>query len=329
MASEIKVDTIVNAGGDNDTGIDLSTNDQVKVKIAGSTDLTFKANEIENSSGDLTFDVAGDIILDADGGDIRLSDDGTQFGKFTRSSGDFTISSSENDKDIIFAGADGGADISPVRIDMSDGGIVIFSTTGWDGGNDSSDTNVVGVLLAPAGAIFMQLDGNTSGKEAFVVNNIHSSGATATVAQYRTQNSTEGSLIGNSSGLSISNNSDYRKKERITDLTGSVDVIKTLKPRQYYYREGFGKPTRAFAGFIAHEVQDSLLPHMTNGVKDAVVTKENKENDEHHNMEIGDPVYQTVAYGDNELITRLVGAVQELSAKIETLEAKVTALESK
>ena len=35
MASEIKVDTIVNAGGDNDTGIDLATNDTVKVTIAG------------------------------------------------------------------------------------------------------------------------------------------------------------------------------------------------------------------------------------------------------------------------------------------------------
>ena len=36
MASEIKVDTIVNAGGDNDTGIDLATNDNIKFDIAGS-----------------------------------------------------------------------------------------------------------------------------------------------------------------------------------------------------------------------------------------------------------------------------------------------------
>ena len=35
MASEIKVDTIVNAGGDNDSGIDLATNDTVKITIAG------------------------------------------------------------------------------------------------------------------------------------------------------------------------------------------------------------------------------------------------------------------------------------------------------
>ena len=65
---------------------------------------------------------------------------------------------------------------------------------------------------------------------------------------------------------------------------------------------------------------------MTSGVKDGVVTKENKENGEYKDMEIGDPVYQTVAYTDNELITRLVGAVQELSAKVETLEAEVTKL---
>ena len=33
MASEIKVDTIVNAGGDNDSGIDLATNDNIKFKL--------------------------------------------------------------------------------------------------------------------------------------------------------------------------------------------------------------------------------------------------------------------------------------------------------
>ena len=34
MASKIEVDEIMNAGGDNDSGIDLATNDAVKIKIA-------------------------------------------------------------------------------------------------------------------------------------------------------------------------------------------------------------------------------------------------------------------------------------------------------
>ena len=183
---------------------------------------------------------------------------------------------------------------------------IVVSGSNWDAVNDTSDTNVTGILISGTGRMFTQIDGNATGVEVLLVNNIHSSGATCSLIQYRTLNSEEGSLTGNSSGLTINNVSDYRKKERITDLTDSIDVIKTLKPRQYYYRKEFGKPTRAYAGFIAHEVQDSLLPHMTNGLKDGVVTKESKANDEHKDMEIGDPVYQTVAYGDNELITRLV-----------------------
>ena len=129
MASEIKVDTIVNAGGDNDSGIDLSTNDQVKVKIAGSTDLTFKANEIENSSGDLTIDVAGNIILDADGTDIILKDGGTTYGQFFKDGNNFKIVAGIQDGDIVFRGNDGGSGIDAMTIDMSTGGKVGIGTT--------------------------------------------------------------------------------------------------------------------------------------------------------------------------------------------------------
>jgi len=74
-----------------------------------------------------TIDAAGDITLDADGADIRLSDAGTQFGKFTNSSSDFVISSSVNDKDMIFKGADGGADITALTLDMSQAGRATFN----------------------------------------------------------------------------------------------------------------------------------------------------------------------------------------------------------
>ena len=54
--SEIKVNSVVNSTGDNDSGLDLSTNDQVDIKIAGSV----KARV--NSSGNL--DVSGTIDAD-------------------------------------------------------------------------------------------------------------------------------------------------------------------------------------------------------------------------------------------------------------------------
>jgi hypothetical protein len=110
--------------GDNDEGkITFNT-------TAGSEDLQLV------SSKEITLDAAGDIILDADGADIRLSDGGTQFGKFTRDSGDFVISSSENDKDMKFAGADGGADVTALTLDMSDGGTAIFGS--WQKMADSN-----------------------------------------------------------------------------------------------------------------------------------------------------------------------------------------------
>ena len=73
MASEIKVDTIVNAGGDNDSGIDLSTNDLVKVNIAGSE----KARV--DSSGNL---LVGKTSADSATGGVQLLPNGiSAFGR--------------------------------------------------------------------------------------------------------------------------------------------------------------------------------------------------------------------------------------------------------
>jgi hypothetical protein len=206
------------------------------------------------------------------------------------------------------------------RMEVVDNGDVHITSSGWDGWLDNSDTNVTGSNLISNGRFHQQIDYNSYGAEIILLNNIHSSGAVCAFLQYRTRNGQEGSLLANSSGLSISNNSDYRKKERITDLSGSLDAINSLRPRQYYYREGFGRPTRAFAGFIAHELQDTTLSHLTTGIKDQVVTQEDLDNGLHSGMEVGDPVYQTVSYADNELITHLVKAVQELSAEVEKLK---------
>ena len=89
--------------------------------------ITIDGTEIDLSSGDLTIDVAGDIILDADGAQIRLSDAGTQFGLFGNESSDFAIQSSVQDKDILFQGNDGGSGITALTLDMSDAGTATFN----------------------------------------------------------------------------------------------------------------------------------------------------------------------------------------------------------
>jgi hypothetical protein len=102
-----------------DAGIDIDN-----INIDGTT--------IALSSGDLTLDVAGDIVLDAGGSEIRLSKAGTEFGKFATDIGtpsQFAISSSVLDGDIKLQGNDGGITITALTLDMSEAGAATFNSS--------------------------------------------------------------------------------------------------------------------------------------------------------------------------------------------------------
>ena len=89
--------------------------------------ITIDGTEIDLSSGDLTVDVAGDIILDADGGEILFHDATTAMGHLSMASSNITIKSLVSDKDIIFQGNDGGAAITALTLDMSAAGAATFN----------------------------------------------------------------------------------------------------------------------------------------------------------------------------------------------------------
>ena len=63
--------------------------------------------KIKVDSGDLTLDVPGDIILDADGADLTFADGGTNILKVTNSSSDVVFQNQVDAKDIIFKQYDG------------------------------------------------------------------------------------------------------------------------------------------------------------------------------------------------------------------------------
>ena len=69
--------------------------------------ITIDGTEIDLSSGDLTIDVAGDIILDAGGNDFKFSAGGTEVLNITNSSSDVIIKPVVDAKDIIFQQRDG------------------------------------------------------------------------------------------------------------------------------------------------------------------------------------------------------------------------------
>jgi len=125
-----------------------------------------------------------------------------------------------------------------------------------------------------------------------------------------------GSVIGtiyNSGGTGVTFNtaSDYRLKENVKDYSGGLSDVLALRPVTYNWKTDSAKTT--VHGFIAHEVQP-IIPEAVTGQKDAV----DKD---------GKMVVQVI--DKSNLIPALVSAVQELSAKVNALEARIAVLEAK
>ena len=120
-----------------------------------------------------------------------------------------------------------------------------------------------------------------------------------------TYNSGSGQINANgASQAAFGSFSDRRLKDNIVDLASQWDNIKTLRPVEFDYiaSEGGGHQL----GFIAQEVKE-VYPDLVGERKDGMLT--------------------ISGMGKGE--SRLIKALQEAMARIETLEAKVTALESK
>lgn len=105
-----------------------------------------------------------------------------------------------------------------------------------------------------------------------------------------------------------STSSDYRLKEDIIEMDDSLERLKALKPCNFAWKADGSRTD----GFIAHEAQE-VVPEAVTGTKDAV-------DDE------GNPDYQGI--DQSKLVPLLTKALQEAVAKIESLEARVTELES-
>ena len=116
-------------------GVDISARDSVLTSTTTTANAALpKAGGAMTgaitSASDLTLDVAGDIILDADGADVSFRDDGTGHLSISNSSNDAVITSLQSDKDMIFKGVDGGSLITALTLDMSNSGRAVFNAGG-------------------------------------------------------------------------------------------------------------------------------------------------------------------------------------------------------
>ena len=112
---------------------DIKLPDGAYVKLGAGSDLSLNSDGTNGTifadNGNLTLDVEGDIILDANGGDIKFKDDGTEIGSISMSGSNLNIISAVSDEDIFFKGNDGGSSIDALTLDMSEAGAATFNGT--------------------------------------------------------------------------------------------------------------------------------------------------------------------------------------------------------
>ena len=106
--------------------------------------------------------------------------------------------------------------------------------------------------------------------------------------------------------------SDERLKENIVDLNLGLNTVNSLKPRRFNWKQDGLEDI----GFIAQEVKDHI-PVAIAGTGESWVDGEDQAVKE----------AKTLKIANDKLIPVLVKAVQELSAKLEAAEARITELE--
>jgi len=197
-------------------------------------------------------------------------------------------------------------------------GSLAFATTVGGGGGGSFEMTERMRVVSTGGVRFMcENFANIPSSTNWGVE-IHNTGSgsrffgqgtgTETHIEFGNRNGTRGSIQTTSGGTSYNTTSDYRLKENITPMTGALEKVGQLNPVTYNWKVG-----GSGQGFIAHELQ-AVVPDAVTGEKDAV-----DENDE--------PKYQMV--DTSFLVATLTAAIQEQQALIESLTARITALESK
>ena len=123
-------------------------------------------------------------------------------------------------------------------------------------------------------------------------------------------------------------------KENVTELVGAIDRIKQFKPYRFNFIDD--GPSRVVDGFVAHEVSE-IVPEAISGEKDAMRTEgytitpavEDESGNVTTEAVMGErdvPDYQGIDQA--KVVPLTIAALQEALAKIETLEAKVAALEA-
>jgi hypothetical protein len=198
---------------------------------------------------------------------------------------------------LVFSTTADGASSPTERMRIgANGAVRIDSTVDDPGSNSNSSVSGLGHL---SDTLYL----SKSGGEALHINRFTSDG---TAIAFRRTGTQVGTISVTTSATAYNTSSDYRLKENVVPLTGAADRVNQLQVHRFNF---IADPDTTVDGFIAHEAQ-AVVPECVTGTKDEVDAD-------------GSPVYQGI--DQSKLVPLLTAALQEALAKIETLEARLTA----
>jgi len=228
----------------------IDNSDATAITIGSDESVTLTGNMLH--AGDFTLDVAGDISLDADGGDIQLKDAGVATGRLGFENGDLNIASTRQDYDIHFKGMDGNTTpFTALRLDMSEAGAATFNAgvtaTGLTVNTDANSS--LSIADAGTNAILIKA---AAGDELYI-------GANDTYAIRVLNDGTNDVVLDNGSNLTVVGSigvtqadGDYLVKMYETGADGYVDLFTgeatpVIRTRITSYGTNYFTPTGATA----------------------------------------------------------------------------------
>jgi hypothetical protein len=148
--------------------------------------------------------------------------------------------------------------------------------------------------------------------------------SSVTAAKFYNPNGQVGSIGVSGSATSYNTSSDYRLKENVVPMTGSIDRLKDLKPSRFNFKADTDKTVD---GFLAHEAGE-VVPECATGTKDAMMDEEYEVTPAVMDGEtvVTEAVMGTRSVPDyqgidqSKLVPLLVASLQEAIARIEVLE---------
>jgi hypothetical protein len=268
---------------------------------SGNVSAVFQAN-IGNATGVGVVNIArGQTFTAANTNIGRLvftDSSGNAFGQIDCVSDATVAAGSDHPGRLVFSTTADGASSPTERMRINSAGALLFGQTT---STQIDGTNTAGVSIEPSGRLGITRSGATT----IALNRTTSDG---TIVEFKRQASVVGTISVTAAATAYNTSSDYRLKENIAPLTGAIDRLQQIPVHRFNF---IADPSTTVDGFIAHEAQ-AVVPECVTGTKDEV-------------DEDGNPVYQGI--DQSKLVPLLTAALQEAIAKIETLEAKVAALE--